>query len=196
MSVTGRYRAPGAGATSRRAASRTSARPQARPGARVAPKGNRNVFQHGRYRGEAVFGRRKVAALIRAMRSGQPYRGGELRQRKANPKMTYFGVSRAPTPTDGCRLKYPLTDASRDRESLDYGRRARRARGRKVSDQNAPSIGSPLRGRCIATRLDPTFSAPHINDRADLALKGRVVTKPSDDEVMELFRPRSEPSLA
>jgi hypothetical protein len=35
-------------------------------------------------------------------------------------------------------------------------------------------------------RFDPIFSAPHINDRPDLALKGRVVTKPLDE--IELFR--------
>jgi hypothetical protein len=41
-------------------------------------------------------------------------------------------------------------------------------------------------GRGIAMRFDPIFSAPHINDRPDLALKGRVVTKPLDE--IELFR--------
>jgi hypothetical protein len=45
-----------------------------------------------------------------------------------------------------------------------------------------------LRGYGIATRLDRSFRAPHIDDRRDLALKGRVVTKRSDDEVVELFR--------
>jgi hypothetical protein len=34
-----------------------------------------------------------------------------------------------------------------------------------------------LRGYGIATRLDRSFRAPRIDDRPDLALKGRVVTK-------------------
>jgi hypothetical protein len=37
-----------------------------------------NAFEHGRYSAEAMSGRREVAALIRAMRSGRRHRGGEL----------------------------------------------------------------------------------------------------------------------
>jgi hypothetical protein len=34
-----------------------------------APRGNRNAFKHGRYAAEAVADRRKMAALIRVMKS-------------------------------------------------------------------------------------------------------------------------------
>jgi hypothetical protein len=56
--------------------------PSRRPG---APKRNRNAFKHSRYSAEAMSGRREVAALIRDARSGPRYRGGEVRQRKADP---------------------------------------------------------------------------------------------------------------
>jgi hypothetical protein len=34
-----------------------------------APKGNTNAFKHGRYSAETIDARRKIAALLRAMRT-------------------------------------------------------------------------------------------------------------------------------
>ena len=34
-----------------------------------APKGNTNAFKHGRYSAEAIGARRKIAALLRTMRT-------------------------------------------------------------------------------------------------------------------------------
>jgi hypothetical protein len=51
-----------------------------------APKGNRNAFKHSRYSAEANARRaRGRGAHSRYARSGLRYRGGELRQRKADP---------------------------------------------------------------------------------------------------------------
>jgi hypothetical protein len=46
--------------------------------------------------------------------------------------------------------------------------------GRSLAAKGARGVNDP---RGIATRLDRSFRAPHINGRTDLALKGRVMTE-------------------